>query len=297
MKKILALLFAASFIVSVGCVQKKEKEIPKDFLAKVNDKIITKEDFIEKLGTLPEWAKSRFRTEEGKRQFLDEIIKEELLYQEAKNSGIDKNKEFEDKLEEFKRMTLVSTLLKSEVEEKSEITDTEVRDFYEEHKETFKLGEEVNAKHILVDTQEEAEDILKKILKDEDFDELAKNFSKDHTTAVKGGDLGFFGRGRMVPEFENIAFSLKPGEVSDPVKTQFGYHIIKVIEKKEGKQREFEEVKPIVERRLKVEKQKDIFENYMSNLKASAATEINEGVLRDLMLEEESREDTSPAQE
>jgi peptidyl-prolyl cis-trans isomerase C len=300
MKKLFVVICAITLAISAGCVKKEEK-VEKDFLAKVNDKIITQEYFMQKLNSLPEWAKERFTTEEGKRQFLEEIIKEELLFQDAMRTGIDKEKDFLNKVDEFKRMTLVSTLLKREVEGKAVTDDKEIRDFYEKHSDTYKLGDQVRARHILVDTEEEAEEILQKILKDENFGELAKNFSKDHSTAEKGGDLGFFGKGRMVPEFEQAAFSLKAGEVSEPIKTKFGYHIIKVIEIKEGEQREFEEVKSIVERRLKAEKQKSLFDTYIQSLKEKAGVlEINEEGLKELAqgesAEEESMMNISPAE-
>jgi peptidyl-prolyl cis-trans isomerase C len=282
MKKILILIFAA--IILSGCAQKKESDKP--FLAKVNNKTITNQDFMDKLETLPEWARARFKSAQGKREFLDEIIKEEILYQEAIKIGLDKEETFKERVEEFKRMTIVSTLLKREIEEKAAITDNEVREFYDKHRDNFKSGLEIKAQHILVDTEEEAEDLLKKIMKKESFSELAKTFSKDKSTAVNGGDLGYFGRGRMVPEFENVAFSLKVGEVSDPVKSQFGYHIIKVTDKKEGKIRDFNEVKDTIERRLKVDKQKSIFETYITNLKdKSSNIEINETALTELAQE------------
>lgn len=300
MKKLFVVICAITLAISTGCVKKEEK-VEKDFLAKVNDKIITQEYFMQKLNSLPEWAKGRFTTEEGKRQFLEEIIKEELLFQEAMRTGIDREKDFLNTVDEFKRMTLVSTLLKREIEGKAVTDDKEVRDFYEKHSDAYKLDDQVRARHILVDTEEKAEEVLQKILKGEDFEELAKNFSTDHSTAVKGGDLGFFGKGRMVPDFEQAAFSLKVGEVSEPIKTKFGYHIIKVIEIKEGEQREFEEVKSIVERRLKAERQKSLFDTYIQSLEEKAGgLEINEEELKELAqgepVEEESMMNISPAE-
>jgi peptidyl-prolyl cis-trans isomerase C len=286
MKRLFVYLSIAAFLVSVGCAQKNEAEkaAPKDFLVKINNTYVTSDDFMEKFDTLPAWAQKRFTDDEGKKQFVNEIIKEELLYQEAVSRGIDNEPHFQKKIKEFKRMTLVSEMLKNEVEGKSTVKEQELRDFYERHKDTFTAGEEVKASHILVDTEAEAEDIMKKILKKESFSELAKQLSKDHTSAIKGGDLGFFGKGRMVSEFDKVAFELDPGEVSDPVKTQFGYHIIKVIEKRMSKQRDFDEVKSVIERRLKAEKQKTLFDTYIKSLREKSATEINEEALKSLDL-------------
>src|SRR5262245_22287248 len=143
------------------------------------------------------------------------------------------------------------------------ITDDELRQYYEQHKDEYTLPERVKAQHILFKTQgktpeeiekikEKARGVLERAKKGEDFGSLAKQYSED-TTASAGGDLGDFGRGQMVPEFEKAAFSLGVGAISDLVQTQFGIHIIKVNGKQERRERPFEELKeairPIVETR------------------------------------------------
>jgi len=153
-----------------------------------------------------------------------------------------------------------------------QVSDDELRQFYEQHKPEYDLPARVSAQHILFKTQgkkpEEIEAIRQKALqvlerakKGEDFASLAKQFSED-TSASNGGDLGSFGRGQMVPEFEQVAFSLSPGAISDLVQTQFGIHIIKVNEKQEGRSRPFEEMKeavrPIVSTRKAEQKASDV---------------------------------------
>jgi peptidyl-prolyl cis-trans isomerase D len=143
------------------------------------------------------------------------------------------------------------------------VTDDELRQYYEQHKDEYTLPERVKAQHILFKTQgkspeeiekikEKARGVLDRAKKGEDFASLAKQYSED-SSASGGGDLGDFGRGQMVPEFENVAFSLGPGAISDLVQTQFGVHIIKVNSKQERRERPFEELKeairPIVETR------------------------------------------------
>ena len=135
------------------------------------------------------------------------------------------------------------------------------------------IGTEVRAKHILVDTEEQAKDILKRIRQKEDFSKLAEQYSKDKGSAKNGGDLGSFSRGRMVPQFEAGAFSLKVGEISGPVRTQFGYHIIQVTDKKEGRIGTFEEVKGGLEKQLMIEKQKALFDSYIEKLKKNSKIE------------------------
>jgi len=279
MKKLLVIIFLA--ILAAGCTPKESST--GTVLAKVNDSEITKEDFIERINRLPEWARERFQSEEGKKNFLDEIIKEELLFQEAEKQGLNKDKEFQKRLEEFKKMTLISTLLKKEIEEKTKADAKEVRDFYEGHPDEFMSGLEVRTSHILVDTKDEAEDIFKKIQQKESFTDLASKFSKDKGTAEKGGDLGFFGKGRMVPEFEKVAFNLKLKEISQPVKSKFGWHIIQLTDKKEGMARDFEEVKASIEKRLTLEKQKTLFDSYIKSLRGkNNKIEIDEDTLKTL---------------
>jgi peptidyl-prolyl cis-trans isomerase D len=145
----------------------------------------------------------------------------------------------------------------------SKATDDELRQYYEQHKDEYTLPERVKAQHILFKTQgktpeeiekikEKARGVLERAKKGEDFSGLAKQFSED-STAAAGGDLGDFGRGQMVPEFEKAAFSMGVGAISDLVQTQFGIHIIKVNSKQERRERPFEEMKeavrPIVETR------------------------------------------------
>jgi peptidyl-prolyl cis-trans isomerase C len=283
MRKLMVLLFAMVFIAA--CSSPKQST-DKSVLAKVNNTTITKENFLDKLDRLPEWARGRFQTDEGKKELLDEIIKEELLFQEAEKQGLHKDKEYMNKVDEFRRMTLISSLLKREIEDKTQLSEEDLKDFYDKHPDEFNQGLQVKAKHILVDTEEEAKEIQEKLQKGGDFAELAKAHSKDKGSAVNGGDLGFFTKGRMVPEFEHVAFNLKPGELSDPVKTQFGYHLIQVTEKKEGTQRAFEEVKASIERRLKMEKQRETFDTYIEKLKGDGKkVSINEEGLKSVVIE------------
>lgn len=135
-----------------------------------------------------------------------------------------------------------------------QITEDEMRKHFEEHSTDYEQKEQVKARHILVDSEEEAKAVLERLKKGEDFAKLAKEKSKDTLSAANGGDLGFFERGRMVPEFEKVAFSLPTGGLSEPVKTSYGYHIIQVLEKKEAKKPSFEEVRSQVESDLKSEK-------------------------------------------
>ncbi|MGD6965940.1 foldase protein PrsA [Rossellomorea vietnamensis] len=116
------------------------------------------------------------------------------------------------------------------------ITDDQIKEYFEANKETFAQQEQVQASHILVEDEAAATEVKKKLDDGGDFAQLAKEYSTDTSNAESGGELGFFSKGDMVAEFEEKAFSMKADEISDPVKTEFGYHIIKVTDKKDAKE-------------------------------------------------------------
>ena len=282
MKKLLILILGLGLILVAGC-DKFEKPSGA-YIAKVNNSVISEDDFHKEISLIPEWARKNFSGKEGKERFLQELINKELIYQDAINRGLQNDRELAEKIEEFRKMSLLTIVLKQEIEEKAEVTESEIKEFYDGNPENFKTGEEVRARHILVDTEEKANDILNSIIKGESFTELAKTFSMDKGSAQNGGDLGFFSRGRMIPEFEETAFSLKKGEPSKPVKTTYGYHIIEVTDKREGSQIKFEEAKENIKNQLVKEKQKALFESYIETLKNKTDIKTDEERLSSMKL-------------
>jgi peptidyl-prolyl cis-trans isomerase C len=257
--------------------QKKSGQV----LAEVNGAVITSADYNKELETLPPYLKPMTETAEGKKELLDTMIVRELILQQAGKDGIDKSQAVADKLEELKKRVVVEAFLKKKVEEEAKIGDAELQEFYNKNKDKFKTGDQVHASHILVKTEAEAQDILKQLKAGGKFEELAKKHSID-AAAAKGGDLGWFGKGAMLPEFEKAVFALKEGDISGIVKTKFGYHIIKLTGKRPAGIRPFDEVKDQLKAAILPEKQQEVFKKLKEDLKKNAKFSIKEDVLKSL---------------
>lgn len=234
-------------------------------LAKVNGMEITEQDLNFMMETLNPQVLRQFNSEEGRKKLLQELINQELFYCNAIDQKMDEEEAFKAELEKIRRTALKQYALRKLLSSVS-VTEEEVKAFYDEHKDAYKEEESVAASHILIAEEDEAlgKEIIAKIKNGESFEELAKEHSNCPSSQA-GGALGEFTRGKMVPEFEQAAFAMEVGEVSDLVKTQFGYHIIKVTDKKEAKVKEFEEVKQMVYNTVLGMKQQ---KEYLDNSKA-----------------------------
>ncbi len=221
---------------------------------------------------------------EFRKQVLNQLIAKELVYSDAKKTGILNSKDFKTEykklLEIAKRNIAIQVWQKKQLE-KVKVSQKELKDYYNKNKAEFNVKESVHARHILVKDEATAKKIIKELsgLKGDKlkakFIELAKAKSTGPSGA-QGGDLGTFVSGQMVPAFNKAVFSMKVGTVtSKPVKTQFGYHIIYLEEKNPAKVRSFKEVAPVIEQRIKLEKFKAAVQAKMKELKKKAKIVVN----------------------
>ena len=183
---------------------------------------------------------------DAKRDYLVAYVSDIMLVAKAaEGKKVTDNKDFKTRLAFIRNKLLMETLLQSEG--KAAVTDTSMRQVYDEAVKQMSGEHEVRARHILLATEDEAKAVLADLQKGIDFAELAKQKSKDPGAAAQGGDLGFFTKDQMVPEFAEVAFKLEKGQLSEPVKSQFGWHIIKVEDKRSKPAPEFDKVKDQVE--------------------------------------------------
>jgi len=278
---IFILVSAAYFALACGCSRKPASD--NTVLAKVSNRFITLGNFNARFAKLPSYYQGV--VEKSKKRYLDDMIVEMIFYEEAIRKGVDKDKELQEVINEAKKKIIVAKMIKNEVDDKAGVSEAEMRKFYEDNKNEFKTPPMWRASHILVATDKEAADILNELSQGGNFEELARMHSID-ATASRGGDIGFFRIGQLVPDFENACMKLEVGQTSAVIHTKFGYHIIKLTDKREPSVEEFDKVKRAIEGELKRRKRSDLFDKLISDLKKKYGVEIKENASK--ILEESS---------
>jgi len=261
-----------------ACNKKEDGKV----LVTINNDKITMTEFNKELDKIPMNMKMMVASESGKKTYLDRLIIKKLLLSEAAKSNIEKDKEFENRLAEIKEQLIIESLLKKKLTSGANISDEDLQKYYEANKEKFRKDREINTRHILLKSEDEAKQVRDKLQAGEDFSDLAKKYSIDPNAKVTGGEVGFHPKGTLLPEYEAAAFKLaKVGQTSGIVKTQFGYHIIRLEGIKPPQYVPFAEVKDFIKQQLVQEKQKDVLDKYIEELKKSAKITINEELLKD----------------
>lgn len=276
MKKWLILPLIAFALVA--CTKKEQGKT----LATVNDEVITMEQFSTELDKIPTNMKMLVVSQSGKRNFLDRLVVKKLLLREAKKEDIEKNKEFQDRLADIKDQLIIESLLKKKVQLNLNLTDGDLKKYYDSNREQFKRDQEIETSQIVLKTEQEAKEIQGKLIKGESFEELARTYSVDPSAKATGGKIGYHPKGTLIPEYEQAAFKLtKVGQLSPIVKTQLGYHIIRLEGTKPPSYVPFEEVKEFIKQKMGQEKQAEVLEKYIAELKKTAKITVNEDLLKE----------------
>ena len=309
----LLLIFCFSIVVVTGCSRQKEDKTPPStaIVIRINNKEITRGEFqdIFKRTFLEGGVDGEIKEEELrdlKRALLNQLVEEELLIEEARNLALEVKEDeiareieaikkeyggeaFESAIlnkygtmdkwkEELKVKLLIKKVIDATITSRLAVKEDEARKYYKEHIDDYKVKEQIRARMIVVKTEEEANQIRERLKKGEDFAKLAEEVSLS-PEGKKGGDLGFFGRGEMPKEFEDVVFILPIGKLSDVVKTPYGYHIFRVEEKRGAMDLKFSQVRDNIVNKLKREKSDMEFQAWMKALKEKASIEVKEELL------------------
>jgi peptidyl-prolyl cis-trans isomerase C len=239
---------------------------------------LTTSRVLKEMERLPAPSRAYLQSPDRKRQFVDNMILNELLFAEGQKLGYDKDDDIDRQVNDLRRRLVVQKVVR-EFQKPPEVTDEQAKAYYDENP-TLYSTTQIRASHILVKDEAAAREIREQLKADPSkFADIAKEKSTDKTSGQKGGDLGMFGPGRMVPEFERAAFALKPNEISEIVKTQYGYHIIIVTERKEGERRPFDQVKEQVKATLRNKAIQEQQEKRYTDLKERANVKVDDVVL------------------
>ena len=249
-----------------------------EVIATYRGRKLTSDAVAQEFERLPAPSRSYLTAPDRKRQFVENLVMNDLLYEEGQKSGYDKEPDIERQVNDMRKRLVVQRVMR-QYQNPPNIADEQVRAYYDQNP-TIYSTTQIHASHILLKDEDTARQVLAQVKANpEKFADLAREKSTDTISAKKGGDLGSFGPGRMVPEFEKVAFSLKPGEISDVVKTQYGFHIIMVTERKEGEPKPFESVKEQIRATLRNRGLQDQVQSHFDQLKKDADLKIDDDAL------------------
>jgi peptidyl-prolyl cis-trans isomerase C len=272
------LFFILGGLLAVGCQKSQGPSV-----ARVGGVDITLDDLKSRLAETPSAYQQYVASAEGRRQFVNLMIREKILLIEARKAGLQHDDTYRKALDQFKvqwkqrlkdyaESLLVESYLRRLRGRDLAVPDADVKRYYDDHAADYARPVELQASHILVNTPEEAEQALARVKNGEPFEKVAREMSKDPATAAHGGRLTPFRRGTLVPEFEDAAFSLQNGQLSGVVKTQFGYHIIKKTGQTVLPPQSFEDAKEEIRARL----ERDKFDHWVTEKQTELGAQVNE---------------------
>lgn len=278
-------LLAAAVLAASGC-----RSNSNPVLAKAGSAKITQEDFDKEVANSPSVYQNYLGTMEGKKQFLDILLKEKILLNAAEKSDVPKKADFKKSIEdydkrlkdqaaEYRKGLLLREYLSELKDGDLKVTDAEIKNYYEQNKDVFQHPRKIVARHILCLTEADAQEALRRVKRGENFAKVAKEMSKD-PTAERGGLIGEVTQGDLadLPEFEDELFKLRPGRISGIVKTKLGYHIIRDDSETRMRGQSLDEATPHIRRIL--EKQK--FDAWIDKAKKDQKVWINDKALASL---------------
>ncbi len=264
-------------------VQAKDSTV----IARVGPYTLTRADFAKELAQNPQLRALLSLKPEMQKALVERWVAINLLGLGGKEAGLEKDPQIRAEIEEQTRMILARHYFERKVLSGLKVTEAEMQRYYLRHKKDYTLPERIQAQHILIRVPEgadkkteaaalaKAREIRQKLLAGADFATMAKKYSQDPGTRDKGGDLGLFSRGQMIPEFEKAVFKLKVGEISPPIRTRFGYHIVRVSARIPAQVQPYKKVKEQVRKDLLEEKKNQRLMALLRELRKKYPVEVH----------------------
>lgn len=276
----------AAALLATACGSSTQKQTateaaPKatgEVLATYKGHTVTADEVMKQLEQMAPPARTYLNTAERKRSFVENMIMNDLMYEEGRKLGYGDDAEIDRQVKNLQKRLVVQKVM-AKYQAPPPIADDQLQKYYDDNPSLYSTTQ-IHASHILLKDEETAKQVLAAVkATPEKFADLAREKSTDTVTAQKGGDLGTFGQGRMVPDFERAAFALQVGQISDVVKTQYGFHVITVTERKEGERRPFEQVKEQIRTTLRNKLLQDQVKDHFDDLKKQAEVKIDDDAL------------------
>ncbi|MFQ5863747.1 MAG: peptidyl-prolyl cis-trans isomerase [bacterium] len=273
-------LFLGFFILTcLGCnnLEKEEKQV----LAKVGKETLTLEEV---MAEIPKEIRSNLSSSDI-REYVRRWINNQVLYQEARRQKLDERIDLQKEFEKLKKELLINKLIEVELDNEVTATDEEIQAYFDSNKDSFVLTEDVvHAYHILVKTQKEANAIRKRLRSGETFEALSKEVNSDSDT--NAWDLGYFSRDEVIPQISKVVFNMPIGALSFPIKSDFGYHILRLVDKQnKGDIKKFETVVEEIRLKLEAQKKQERFHRFLLQMKSKTIIETNFTLLDSVTLD------------
>ncbi len=269
----LAVLVALATATS-GCNLLEPPAEDSPVLAFVNGRPITLDEFDFRWEKLSDPAKARYQGNGGRHKFLDDLIDHQLLIQEARKLGLDRSPEILEDTRRHKENLLRDKVMNQAVQGRAEVDKKELEAYYALHGAALPAPDEIEIAQILTNNRYAAKDIRRMLREGASFAPVARQFSTDQRTRGKGGAVGLYQKGSAPPEVEEVIYKLRRGRISEPIRTESGFYIVKVTSRKPGDREAVLDARERLTQEFRAEKRQELIRSYLANLKAAASIRI-----------------------
>jgi len=278
-RKIIFLLVGGVIVLSCLVIFLRYKN-NENVLARMAGRKITIEEFQNRIADMPSYYRGFLATQDGKMELLNGMIAEAVLVQKAREEGLDRKEEVKRKLQNVEERVLLEAMVQELQKGRIAVSDEEVKEHFKKNEDKFSHPEQVRVSHILVKKKSDARKVLNELREGASFEKLAQKYSIDSITAPRGGDLGYISRGEMIPQFEEVAFGLgRKGDISQIIETPFGYHLVKLTDRKKMGTKTPEEIEYEIRTKIQNEKLDRLMEKYRKELMVSVNPDLLDKVV------------------